>query len=498
MSVDDSVDDKVDDVATLEQEAELGGGVARHQRQQLLGRLSVRERIAALVDEGSFFELDRYLRQRRPTTSRLLAAERAVGDGVVGGFARIGGVAVAVYGHDPTVLRGAQGEAGCARIVRLLHEARERRTPVVCLADSDGARVPEALDALWPNAAVMQATAELQGEVPLLTLACGLCVGAAAYTAALHDVVAMVRDRSFMFVTGPRVTKAAVGEDVTIEALGGADMHATVTGSAHAVVDDEVAGIAWLKRVLPHATGGAPAGSFVAPATPKETLVPANLRQPYDVRRVLAAIFDVDSVLTIADGIGAACVVGFARLAGRSVAFVASQPMVQAGMLDVAASRKISRHVQLASRWGLPILTLVDVPGFMPGLAAERGGILAFGKEIIEAYARARVPTVSVVLRKNYGGGGVLAFGSVLRLALPHLRMAPMGVDAALDVELGPLRSNASDDDRAARGRLREQWLVEHDSARGAAERGLVDRIVPLVALRDTLVQALALPPRRR
>jgi methylmalonyl-CoA carboxyltransferase large subunit len=490
------VSDPVDDAALLEREAELGGGEARQQRQQLLGRLPVRERIAALVDDGSFFELDRYTRHRRPTTSRLLAAERAVGDGLVSGFARIGGVAVAVYGHDPTVLRGAQGEAGCARIVRLLHEARARRTPVVCLADSDGARVPEALDALWPNAAVMQATAELQGEVPLLTLACGLCVGAAAYTAALHDVVAMVRDRSFLFVTGPRVTKAAVGEDVTIEALGGADMHATVTGSAHAIVDDEAAGIAWLKRIVSFAAGTA-GTDVIAPPTPKETLVPANLRQPYDVRRVLGGVFDVDSVLTIADGFGAACVVGFARLAGRAVAFVASQPMVQAGMLDVAASRKIARHVRLASRWGLPVVTFVDVPGFMPGLAAERGGILTFGKEIVEAYAHARVPTISVVLRKNYGGGSVLAFGSGLRLSLPHVRMAPMGVDAALDVELGPVRPNACDADRALREQLREQWLAEHDSARGAAERGLVDQIVPLVALRETLTQAMALPPRR-
>lgn len=487
--------DPVDDVALLEREAELGGGEARQQRQRLLGRLPVRERIAALVDDGSFFELDRYARHRRPTTSKLLIAERAVGDGVVSGFGRIAGVAVAVYAHDPTVLRGAQGEAGCARIVRLLHEARARRTPVVCLADSDGARVPEALDALWPNAAVMQATAELQGEVPLLTLACGLCVGAAAYTAALHDVVAMVRDRSFLFVTGPRVTKAAVGEDVTIEALGGADLHATVTGSAHTIVDDEAAGIAWLKRMVSFAMS-TPEAAIVAP-TPTETLVPANLRQPYDVRRVLTGVFDVDSVLTIADGFGPACVVGFARLAGRAVAFVASQPMVQAGMLDVAASRKIARHVRLASRWGLPVVTFVDVPGFMPGLASERGGILAFGKEIVEAYAHARVPTISVVLRKNYGGGSVLAFGSALRLSLPHVRMAPMGVDAALDVELGPVRANASDADRALREQLREQWLADYDSARGAAERGLVDHIVPLVALRDTLTQALALPPRR-
>lgn len=484
-----------DEHARLEREADVGGGAARQERHRALGRWTVRERIAALVDDGSFFELDRYASRNRPTLSRALAAQRFVGDGVVTGFARVDGADVAVYAHDPTVLRGAQGEVGCQKIVRLLREARSRRTPVVCIADSDGARVPEALDAVEANAAVMQATAEAQGEVPLLTLVCGLCVGAAAYTAALHDLTAMVRDRSFLFVTGPRVTRAATGEDVAIEDLGGAELHATVTGSAHALVDDEAAGVAWLRRML----GFSVRRTSLAPAAPPAfdgALVPANLRQSYDVRRVLEAVFDVDELVTMSDRFGRACVTGFARLEGAPVAFVASQPAVLAGVIDVDAARKIARHVRLASRWRLPVVTFVDVPGFQPGRAAERGGILSFGKEIIEAYTHAQVPTVSVVLRKSYGGGSVLALGSAVRLALPHLRTAPMGVDAALDVELGPLSPTSTDAERAQRDELRAAWLAEHDAARGGASRGIVDQLVAPEALRATLARAVRLPPR--
>lgn len=496
--------------AEMEAHVEDGGGPARAARQRRLGRGMPRDRIAALCDPGSFVELQRYVRHDLAHASELLAAQQHPGDGVVCGVGTVDGRPVAVVAHDPTVLRGSIGRTGAGKICRLLVLAAERRLPVVTLADSDGARVPEGMDAIFANSELLRRTVELRGVVPQITVACGLCVGVAAYAAALNDLVCMVAGQSFMFVTGPKVTKVATGEDVAIEDLGGPELHARKTGSCHAIVPDEASGIAWARRLLAFLPGLPGAGSDRAAPdaaereTPAlETLVPVEPRRAYDVRKVVAELFDSDSVLEVAPLFAPSLLTFFARLDGRPVAVLASQPMHHGGVLDGVSSRKGAAQLRRARAWDLPVVTLVDVPGYRPGKKEEEAGILPFGAELIAAYgeARGRVPLIAFLLRKSFGGGNVLASGADVRLALPSARVAPMGVDAALEVELGPLLEGADDESRAARERAREEWLDEHDHVWSPAESGYVDEVIAPAQARRALVRTLralcSLPPSR-
>lgn len=486
--------------AQMEAHVEDGGGPARAARQRRLGRGMARERISALCDPGSFVELQRYALHDLAHTSEVLAANRHPSDGVVCGIGTVGGRSVAVVAHDPTVLRGSIGRTGAGKICRLLVLAAERRLPVVTLADSDGARVPEGMDAIFANGELLRRTTELRGLVPQITVVCGLCVGVAAYAAALTDLVCMVAGQSFMFVTGPKVTKVATGEDVSIEDLGGPELHARKTGSCHAIVPDEATGIAWARQVLallPRVGASTPADEARDPPDREtaalDTLIPAEQRRAYDVRKVVAELFDRDSVLEVAPLFAPSLLTFFARLDGRAVAVLASQPMHHGGVLDGASSRKGAAQLRRARAWGLPVVTLVDVPGYRPGKKEEEAGILPFGAELIAAYgeARGRVPLIALILRKSFGGGNVLASGADVRLALPRARVAPMGVDAALEVELGPLLEDADDDTRAARERAKEAWLDQHDHVWSPAESGYIDEVVAPPHARRALVRAL-------
>jgi len=457
--------------ADYEARVDAGGGAARQARQRRLGRGTARERVAALLDAESFVETGRYRRVGHGTP----------GDGVVTGFGRVDGVAIAVVAHDPTVERGALGRVGAEKVAEVLQQALERRLPVVTLADSDGARVREGIDGVLGNGLLLEWTARLSGEVPQITLVCGLCVGAAAYAAAIGDFVGMVRDQAFLFITGPAVTRAATGQDVAIEELGGPSLHFTRTGTCHAVLDDEAAGIAWVKALLGRTVDRAPADPVRRAVPELETLIPTDEQRPYDVRPVLRALFDADSFLVVGEGFAPNLVTGLARLGGRSVGVLASQPAVLAGCLDVASSQKGARFLAALRALALPVITFVDVPGFLPGLAQEAGGVLPFGAELIQAYARHRRPRVAVVLRKAYGAGNVLSYPADLRLGLPTARVGAMGVQAALAVELGP---EPTGPEWASR---RAAFLAEHDSARPAAEAGFLTHIVAPTELRAAL-----------
>jgi acetyl-CoA carboxylase carboxyltransferase component len=486
----------------IEARVEEGGGRARADRHRRLGRRMPRERIALLVDPQSFVELGRYVLHDRRDND-LLAANRHPSDGVVCGLATIDGRAVAVIAHDPTALRGSVGGAGGKKICRLLSLARERRLPVITLADSDGARVPEGMDAVFAGGEVMQKVVELRGVAPQITVACGLCVGMAAYSAALTDVVCMVRDQSFLFVTGPKVTKAATGEDVPIDELGGWKVHAKLTGQCHVAVDTEEEGIAFARRLLSFLPGdgpslpgeGAPGAALPAAAAASlAEIVPEEQRKAYDARKVAAALFDEGSVLELHRDFAPSLLAMHARLEGTSVAVLASQPMHLGGILEAQSSRKGAAHIRRAIAWGLPLITLVDVPGYKPGKKEEQEGILPFGAELIAAYgeAKGRVPLLCLILRKSYGGGSVLSFAADVRLALPFARVAPMGVEAALDVEHGALAEDASAEARAARDEARAQWLAENDAVWPAAEKGYIDLVVPPAGARAALASSLA------
>ncbi|MCB9617165.1 MAG: hypothetical protein H6721_02535 [Sandaracinus sp.] len=484
--------------AALEARVDDAGGRARLARQRRLGRMTADERIAALVDEGSFVEIGRYVEHRHADASDVLASNRPPGDGLRCGFARVEGRPVAVYAHDPSVLRGALGHAASRKLVRLYEGARARRLPIVSLADSDGVRVEEGTFAVHAYGEVIDQTIAYDVEGGLqLTLAAGLCVGAAAYQAALTDFVGMVEGQSFLFITGEKVTEVVTGQRTTLDELGGPAMHSSVTGACHAVLADEPAGLAWLRAML-RATdpSSCPCDDPLDRPTPEiGTLVPEDQRRGYDVHRVLEAVVDEGSLLPVSSGFARNLVTAFARLGGRAVALVASQPQHRAGCLDVDASRKGAHFVRFAAKRGLPVVTFCDVPGYWPGKEQEQGGILPFGAELLRAYGTCRTPKLAVILRKSYGGANVLSYAAEYRLALPTAQVAPMGVDAATRLYFPPVADGTSDEERAVRDAEREafraRWQMLHGDVSSPAREGYVDRIVAPSELRSAVAAAL-------
>jgi acetyl-CoA carboxylase carboxyltransferase component len=482
----------VSELPEREARAEEGGGRARQERHRRLGRLTARERIAALLDPDSFVELGKHVLHRHVSESEVLDANQHPGDGLVCGLGAVQGRTIAIYAHDPTVLRGALGHAASRKLCRLLDLAAERGLPVVALADCDGVRVEEGTDAIDAYGEVIRRTIALKGRVPQITLVCGLCVGAAAYNAALTDLTAMVAGQSYLFITGPKVTKVVTGEEVTLEDLGGAEMHMRRTGAVQAVLASEQEGIAWVRRVLELLLQprGADPGQRETPEL--EEIIPEEPRRAYDMRKVLEALFDASSVLELTPKFAPNLLTALARLGGRTVAVVASQPLQLAGCLDVDASRKGAAFVTWAGQMKLPVVTLVDVPGYLPGRKQEEGGILPHGAALLTAYGNARVPLLCLVVRKSFGGASVLSFAADVRLALPTARIAPMGADATVEVVLGPENPAATDEERRARAEKREAWLARHDHAWAAAESGYLDRVIAPARARSELCAALA------
>jgi acetyl-CoA carboxylase carboxyltransferase component len=486
-----------------ETRADAGGGTARQERQRKLGRLTARERLAALFDGAHVDELDRHVVQRGR------GAERTPGDGVITAVGMVDGRPVAAFAHDVTVRRGALGVDGARKVVRLLQLAMQAGMPVVGLHDSDGVRVDEGPEAIHGYGEIIEATVAASGLVPQLSVVCGLCVGAAAYAAALTDTVIMVEPWAFMFITGSKVTRAVTGEDTPVEDLGGAAMHAAVSGAAQLLAVDDATAVATARRVLAYLPQGHGSPLPVRPAqdaadrpTPQLwDLIPTSRRKPYDMAPVVRTVMDEGSVLGWSDAYAKHLLCALARLDGVPVGVVASNPKHRGGALDIESSRKGARFVQLCAAFGLPIITLADVPGYVPGKTQEQGGILLHGARLLHAYAAAGVPRVSVVLGKSYGGASVLAYTGDVVLALPHARYDVVGPDAAANImDHG---DNLTPEERAAR---RATFLAERDRAHASAEAGLVDRVVLPENLRAELVRTLrpllhlrrgGTPPRR-
>lgn len=486
-----SLQELLEQVAARDARAFEGGGRARLDRQRRLGRLTARERIDGLLDPGSFVELERHVLHRHSHASEQLAMNQHPGDGVVAGLGTVGGQTVCVYAHDPTVLRGALGREGARKVCRVLDLAAEKRCPVIALADSDGVRVEEGTDAIDAYGEIMRRVIRLKGRVPQLTLVSGLCVGAAAYCATLTDCLGMIEGQSWFFITGPKVTKVVTGEDVTLDQLGAPAVHSKRTGACHAVLKSEAEGLAWVKAVL-SALRSTPPGDPPARATPElQKLVPASQKRAYDMRKVLAAVFDEGSVLELSAAFAQNLITAFARLGGRAVAVVASNPLHLAGCLDIDASRKGAAFVTWASQLGLPIVTLVDVPGYLPGRKQEEGGIIPHGATLLTAYGNARVPLVCLIVRKSFGGASVLSFAAQVRLALPTARVGPMGADATIEVVLGPEPKDPDAKTKAARAAKKAAFLEANDHAWAAAESGYVDRVIAFADARRELCKVI-------
>ncbi len=436
-------------------------------------------RLAALFDGGSYEELDALAHHRASQWG--MAGKRFDGDGVSVATGRVHGRAVVAFAQDRRFMGGSLGETHAAKICKGMDLAERLGAPLVGLLDSGGARIQEGAAALAGYGEIFRRNVRLSGRVPQISVVLGPCAGGAVYSPAITDFIVLSRPDALMFVTGPKVVKQVMFEDVDSEGLGGAKVHATMSGVAHLVEPDEASAIARARTLLaflqiPRAPSAEPAND-----APLDTLVPKNFRHPYDVRRVIDALADRGSIVEIQPDYAKNIVVALARIDGRAVGIVANQPKERAGVLDIDASRKAARFVRTMSAFGIPIVSLVDVPGFMPGSRQEHGGVIVHGAKLLYAYCEARVPRIALVTRKAFGGAYIVMsskhLGADVNLAWPDAQISVMGAEGAVEILHGK-ELKAAPDPRARFDELCARYREEYMSVRVAAERGWIDEVI--------------------
>ena len=489
-------------------EAAAAGGADRVAKHKGAGKLTARERLVELFDAGTFVEIDPFVTHRVTTFG--MADRRIPGDGVVTGWGEIDGRPVCAFAQDATVFGGALGEAHAGKIVKIMETARKAGVPIVGLDDSGGARIQEGVMSLGGYGEVFFRNVLLSGVVPQLSVILGPCAGGAVYSPAITDFVIMARGQGQMFITGPDVIRAVTGEEVTAEALGGADAHGTQSGVSHFTAESDPASIALARRVLSYLPLNnleeAPSVPPVEPSGPADALdrlVPSDANSPYDVHKVIDHLVDASSFLEVQPGWAGNIVTGLARLNGASIGVVANQPSVLAGCLDIAASSKAARFVRCCDAFNLPLLTLVDVPGFLPGTGQEHGGIIRHGAKLLYAYSEATVPKMTVILRKAYGGAyDVMCskhLGGDLNLAWPTAEIAVMGADGAVNILFRREIDRAAEPEREAmRAKMVREYQAEFLNPYLAAERGYVDDVIDPTATRAKLVAGLKILATKR
>ncbi|MEV6471517.1 MULTISPECIES: acyl-CoA carboxylase subunit beta [unclassified Streptomyces] len=493
--------DRVGELAQIRHEV-LAGVDTATRAQHAKGKLTVRERLALLFDEGSFTETEQLRRHR--ATGFGLEAKRPHTDGVVTGWGTVEGRTVFAFAHDFRIFGGALGEAHAAKIHKLMDLAIAAGAPLVSLNDGAGARIQEGVSALAGYGGIFQRNTRASGVIPQISVMLGPCAGGAAYSPALTDFVFMVRDTSQMFITGPDVVRAVTGEEITQNGLGGADVHAETSGVAHFAYDDEetcLAEVRYLLSLLPSNNRALPPA--VRPEDPAGRrcerlleLVPLDGSRPYDMREVISELVDEGEYMEVHERWATNVITALTRLDGHVVGIVANQPQSFAGVLDIHASEKAARFVQLCDAFNIPLVTLVDVPGFLPGVDQEHRGIIRHGAKLLYAYCNATVPRVQVILRKAYGGAYIvmdsLSIGADLSLAWPANEIAVMGAEGAANVVFRR-RIQAADDPEATRLQLVKEYKSELMHPYYAAERGLVDDVIDPADTRSALVRALAM-----
>src|SRR5687767_8177910 len=474
-------------------ESEQGGGEARLQAQHEKGKLSARERLELLLDEGSFVELDRFVVHR--STDFGLESQKYFGDGVVTGHGKIDGRLVYVFSQDFTVFGGSLSETFAEKIVKIMDLAMRNGAPVIGLNDSGGARIQEGVVSLGGYAEIFLRNTLASGVVPQISAILGPCAGGAVYSPAITDFTYMVRGTSYMFVTGPNVVKTVTHEDVTMEALGGADTHASTSGVAHFALDGEPAclqAIRDLFRYIPsNNLADPPRGTGRDPRDRRDEslldVVPDNANKPYDMHEVIRRVVDDGEFYEIHRDYAANIICGFAHLGGFSVGIVANQPAVLAGVLDIGASLKAARFIRFCDAFNIPIVTFEDVPGFLPGVAQEHGGIIKHGAKLLYAYCEATVPKLTVITRKAYGGAYDVMSSKHIRgdfnVAWPTAEIAVMGPKGAVEI-LFRREISESDDVTAATDAKVQEYAEKFANPYVAASRGYVDDIIDP---RDTL-----------
>ncbi|MGH2408391.1 MAG: acyl-CoA carboxylase subunit beta [Candidatus Limnocylindrales bacterium] len=499
--------ERIEQLRALRAESRQGGGAQRIEQQHARGKLTARERLELLLDADSFVELDAFVTHRSSDFG--LDEQRILTDGVVTGHGRIDGRTVFVFSQDFTVFGGSLSEAHAEKICKVMDLAMKVGAPIIGLNDSGGARIQEGVVSLGAYADIFLRNTLASGVVPQISLILGPCAGGAVYSPAITDVIVMVEGTSYMFVTGPDVVKTVTHEEVDREALGGALTHTTLSGVAHLAAPDEAEALALARRILGHLPQNnledAPRIRSSDPIERRDpsldTVVPDEPAQPYDMHDVIRPVVDDGDFLELQPGWAANIVVGFARLAGRSIGIVAQQPAVLAGALDIDASDKAARFVRTCDAFNVPLLTLVDVPGFLPGVAQEHGGIIRHGAKLLYAYAEATVPKVAVITRKAYGGAYDVMSSKHIRgdmnFAWPSAEIAVMGVDGAVSIIFRD-EIAAADDADAEQHRLADDYRARFAHPYVAAARGYVDDVIEPSETRPRVIAAFEMLATKR
>ncbi len=499
--------EKLDLLDRRRAESELGGGADKLKQQHAKGKLSARERLDVLLDEGSFVELDRFVTHR--STDFGLDAQRPYGDGVVTGYGRIEGKLVYVFSQDFTVFGGSLSEAHASKICKVMDLAVQNGAPMIGLNDSGGARIQEGVVSLGGYADIFLRNTLASGVVPQISAVLGPCAGGAVYSPAITDFVYMVQDKSYMFVTGPNVVKTVTHEDVTMEKLGGASTHGEVSGVSHFTMRSELEcldGIRQLLRFIPaNNIDEPPRGRAIDPASRRDEalldVVPDNANKPYDMHDVLSRVVDDGALLEVQREFAQNIICAFAHLGGRSVGIVANQPAILAGVLDINASVKAARFIRFCDAFNIPVVTFEDVPGFLPGVAQEHGGIIKHGAKLLYAYCEATVPKVTVITRKAYGGAYDVMSSKHIRgdinLAWPTAEIAVMGPKGAVEILFRKEIAEAADPQAAMDARVAE-YGEKFANPYVAAGRGYVDDIIDPRDTRPRLIDALEMLKGKR
>src|SRR5499427_9215928 len=478
--------------------ARLGGGEARIKAQHARGKLTARERIELLLDEDSFEEFDMFVEHRN--TDFGMDKNKIPGDGVVTGWGTINGRMAYVFAKDFTVIGGSTSEWHAQKICKIADMAMQNGAPVIGLFDAGGARIQEGVGSLAAYGEVFKRNVIASGVIPQISVIMGPCAGGDVYSPAMTDFIFMVRDTSYMFVTGPDVVKTVTNEIVTAEELGGASVHATKSSIADGVYDNDVETLLQMRRLIDFLPANASSGVPEWPSfddierTEKslDTLIPDNPNKPYDIKELILKVADESDFFELQEAHAKNIVVGFGRIDGRTVGFVANQPMVLAGVLDIDASRKAARFVRFCNAFGIPIVTFVDVPGFLPGTNQEYGALIKHGAKLLFAYSQCTVPLVTVITRKAFGGAyDVMAskhIGGDVNYAWPTAQIAVMGAKGAVEIIF---RADIGDAKKiAARTREYEDRFL---SPFAAAERGYIDDVIMPRATRSRIAKALAM-----
>jgi propionyl-CoA carboxylase beta chain len=502
-----STADKIARLGELRAAAVTGGGQRRIDQQHGRGKLTARERLDLLLDEGSFEELDAFVTHR--ATDFGLDDEHYLGDGVVTGYGRIDGRLVFVYSQDFTVFGGSLSEAHAEKICKVMDLAVENGAPIIGLSDSGGARIQEGVVSLGGYADIFLRNTLASGVVPQISLVLGPCAGGAVYSPAITDFVLMVEGTSYMFVTGPSVVKTVTHEEIDFEGLGGARVHNETSGVAHFLADSEPRAIATARTLLgylpPNNIDPPPLAAdwrppAVEPAT-LDALIPDSAQRSYDMHGVIAGIADADSFCEVHAHFARNIICGFIRIEGRSVGVVAQQPEVLAGVLDIDASDKAARFVRFCDCFNIPLLTLVDVPGFLPGVDQEHRGIIRHGAKLLYAYCEATVPKLTVITRKAYGGAyDVMSSKHIrgdLNFAWPTAEIAVMGVEGAVNIVFRD-RIVRAENSEAERARLVAEYEERFANPYVAAARGYVDEVILPSETRRKLAAGLAMLEGKR